>query len=60
MVLAVTKALVARTIDDNDESGAVSAALTIARSSRSVVFLALLLPSYAVCGRGSAMTANIV
>ena len=45
MVLAVTEALVARTIDDNDASGVVSAALTIARSSRSVVSLGLLLPS---------------
>ena len=37
MVLASTEALVARTIDDNDASEAVSAALTIAPSSRSVV-----------------------
>ena len=45
MVLAVTEALVARTIDDIDASGAASAALTIARSSRSVVSLGLPLPS---------------
>ena len=45
MVLAVNEALVARTIDYNDAFGAVSAALTIARSSRSVVSLGLPLPS---------------
>ena len=45
MVLVVTEALVARTIDDNDASGVVSAALTIARSSRSVVSLGILHPS---------------
>ena len=45
MVLAVTVAIVARTIADNDESGAVSAALTITQSSRSVVSLGLPLPS---------------
>ena len=45
MVLAVNEALVPRTIDDNDASGIVSAALTIARSSCSVVSLGLLLPS---------------
>ena len=45
MVLAVTEALVTRTIDDNDASGVVSAALTIARSSRSVVSLGLPFPS---------------
>ena len=45
MVLAATEALVARTTDDKDASGAVSAALTIPRSSRSVVSLSLLLPS---------------
>ena len=44
MVLAETEALVARTIDDNDASGVVSNALMIARSSRSVVSLGLLLP----------------
>ena len=44
MVLAVSEAL-ARTIDDNDEFGVVSAALTISQSSRSVVPLGLLLPS---------------
>ena len=46
MVLAVTEALAAHTIDDNDASRVVSAALMIARSSRSVVFLGLLLPSW--------------
>ena len=45
MVFAVTEVLVACTIDDNDESGVVSAALTIARSSSSVVSLGQLLPS---------------
>ena len=45
MVLAYTEALVTRTMDDNDASVIVSAALMIARSSRSVVFLGLLLPS---------------
>ena len=45
MVLAVTEALVARTIDDNEESGALSAALMIAHASRSVVSLGLSLPS---------------
>ena len=45
MVLAITEALVARTIDDNNASGIVSAALTIAQFSGSVVFLGLLLPS---------------
>ena len=45
MVLAVTEALVARKIDDNDESEAISAALTIAQTSRSVVSLGLSLPS---------------
>ena len=45
MVLMVTEELVARTIDDNDASGAVSAALMIARSSPSVVSLGLPLPS---------------
>ena len=45
MVLAVNEALVTRTIDDNVESGAVSAALTIAHSSRSVVSLGLSLSS---------------
>ena len=44
MVLAVSEALVARTIDDNDESRVVSAALTTARSSRSAVSPGLLLP----------------
>ena len=43
MVLAVTEALVARIINDNDASGVVSSALT--RSSHSVVSLSLLLPS---------------
>ena len=37
MALVVTETPVAPRIDDNDESGAVSAALTIDRSSRSVV-----------------------
>ena len=45
MVLAVTEALVTRTIDDNDATGVVSVALTTAQSSRSVVSLLLLLPS---------------
>ena len=45
MVLSVIEALVARTIDENDESGDVTAALTIAQSSRSVVSLGLPLPS---------------
>ena len=45
MVLAVTEALVASTVDDNDASGIVSAVLTIAQSSRSVVSLGLPLPS---------------
>ena len=45
MVLAITEALVARTIDNTDESGAVSAAVTIAQSSCSVVSLGLTLPS---------------
>ena len=44
MVLAVTEALLARTIDNNEESGAVSAALTIAHASRSVVSLGLSFP----------------
>ena len=44
-LLAVTEALVAHTIDDNDASGVVSATLMIARFSRSVVSLGLLLPS---------------
>ena len=39
MVLAVTEALAAYTIDDNDASGVVSAALMIARSLRSVFSL---------------------
>lgn len=37
MVLAVTEEIVLHTIDTNDAPGAVSAALTIAWSSRSVV-----------------------
>ena len=41
MVLAVTEALVARTIEDNDASGAAGAALTTARFSSSVVSLDL-------------------
>ena len=41
MVFAVAEELVAPTINDNDGSGVVSAALTIARSSRSVVSLRL-------------------
>ena len=45
MILAVTEALVACTIDDNDASGVVSAALMIARSLRIVVSLGLLLLS---------------
>ena len=45
MVLMVTEELVARTIDDNDTSGAVSVALTIAWSSRSFVSVDLPLPS---------------
>ena len=45
MILAATEALIVRTIDDNDVSGAVSTALTIARSSRSVVSLGLPLSS---------------
>ena len=46
MVLEINDALVARTVDDNDDaSGAVSAALTIARSSHFVVSLGIPLPS---------------
>ena len=45
MVFAVTEALVAHTIDDNDASGIVSATLMIARSTCSVVSLGLPLPS---------------
>ena len=45
MALAVTEALVARTIDDNDASGPVRAVLTVARSSRSVFSLDLPLSS---------------
>ena len=45
MVLVVAEALVAGTIDDNEASGVVRAALTITRSSRSVISLGLLLPS---------------
>ena len=45
MVLVVTEALVAHTIDDNDASGAVSATLTVTRSSGSVFSLGLPLPS---------------
>ena len=45
MVLAVTEALVARTIDDNNASVVESAALTIAPSSHSILSLGLPFPS---------------
>ena len=48
MVIVVTEALVARTVDDNDASRIVSAALTIAQSSRSVLSLDLPHPSWRV------------
>lgn len=45
MFLTITEATVTRRIDENDECGTLSAALTIDRSLSSVVFLVRLLPS---------------